>query len=244
MRSKARLTDIVPTASDLGGANEKAHSQGLRGGLLGGSSYRTSTEPHVLPVATEGDLASVHAQTSQLQELKEHPHQVVSPVPQAQVLRHRLQPGPPQGKGRDRKGLLSLAWLPSSRVAPEGAMQEITGPGIHSSSVVVSVGALNTGHGASSPARVASTNTVSASGRLLVHSQKTPKAARPMKYRRARRLSMHIALQQSIKQVKACTLQFEGQNIQQRAMQKALKGMTASCSSMHKCTLPHFDAAE
>lgn len=244
IRSKVRFTEVAPTASVVGVANEKAQAKGVRGGLLGGSGHWTSTEPDVLLGGTEEDLASVHAQTSQLQELKEPQHQVVSPVPQAHVLRHRLQPGFPQGKGRDSRGILSLAWRPSSRVAPEGATQEITSPGIHSSSVVVSVEAQNTGHEASYPGRAASTRHVSAGGRLVVYSQKMLKTARPMKCRRAQRLSMHIALQQSIQQVKACTLQFEGQNIQQWAMQQALKGMTAGCSSMHKCTLPHFNATE
>jgi len=49
-------------------------------------------------------------------------------------------------------------------------------------------------------------------------------------YRKPGRPMMHVALQQSIQQVKACTLQLEEQGIQQRAMQAALEDMITVCN--------------
>jgi len=152
--------------------------------------------------------------------------QAVSPLPQAQVLRHRQQPDLLKEKDKGIKGILSFAHLASSRVAPNNAPQEVSSL---SSGAALPRNAEGTEDESTLSSRVSSIGNIHAIRKLKTGIQGTPKMARSTKYRKPKRLLMRVALQQSVQQVKACTSQLEEQQLQQQAMQKTLQIMTTNC---------------
>ena len=159
--------------------------------------------------------------------------QPVGPELQGEGLRHRQRAGLHKGHGKGIRGILPLAQPPDRRLAPETALQGISNPGGQSSSIVVSRGAKKSADESFLPIRAPSIGNIGAGGCSVLRRQSTLKPARSIKHRKPKRMSMHAALQQSAKQVKACASQLEEQSVQQQAMQKALQGMTTSCEILH-----------
>lgn len=143
---------------------------------------------------------------------------------QPQVLRHRQRPGMQKGKAKGPRGILSLAQRPSHKVAPEET--PTPPPDVSGAGRPNSLSADNVEHDSKDelvmPAILPS---------LPVAGQIVPAPMR-MKYRRPEQPTMHAALQQSVQQVRACTLQFEEQSMQQQAMRGALQSMTTNCGIM------------
>ena len=130
-----------------------------------------------------------------------------------QTLRHRQRAGAAQGKGRGHKGIVSFAQLHTSRVAPEVATQDAAAPS-------------HTEDATTLPARAP--EHIRARQQNASSNQDKARAGRAM-YRKPGRPMMRVALQRSMQQVKACTLQLVEQGIQQRAMQQALEDMITMC---------------
>ena len=143
-----------------------------------------------------------------------------------QTLRHRQRAGAAQGIGRGHKGILSFAHLHTSRVAPEVATQDPVVPNSQTCSHVLLTSPNHTELITTWPARAS--DHIHARQQSVSCNQDRARAARAM-YRKPGRPMMHVALQQSMQQVKACTLQLVEQGIQQRAMQQALEDMITLC---------------
>ncbi|DBA75406.1 TPA: hypothetical protein ACH3X1_010669 [Trebouxia sp. C0004] len=144
------------------------------------------------------------------------------------ALRHRQRAGMAQGKGRGHKGILSFAQFHTSRVTPEVAAQGAAAPNSQTCSHVLLTCPNHTEHATTLPARAS--DNIHARQESVSCNQDRIHAARAM-YRKPGRPTMRVALQQSIQQVKACTLQLVEQGIQQRAMQEALEGMITLCDN-------------
>jgi len=176
-----------------------------------------------------------HANQQRQQLQQQHAISTSSPVlereeftvPQGQTLRHRQRAGMAHGEGNGHKGILSFAQLHSSRVAPEDATQDAAAPNSQTCSHVLLTGPNHTEHTTTLSARASSN--IHAGQQTVSCDQDRVSAASAM-YRKPGRPMMHVALQQSIQQVKACTLQLEEQGIQQRAMQAALEDMITICN--------------
>ena len=161
----------------------------------------------------------------------EAPHQGPDPPNQPQVLRYRQRPGRQEGKRKGIRGILSLAQQPYCRVAPEPNMlpeNRSEFPARKSDSTMLSTDSVGDGRLVMAECiRKSSTDDTEVtrnSGGLV--------AARSLKYVKPGQPTMHVALQQSIQQVRACTLQLEEHNMQQQTMQKALQLMGTKCGAM------------
>jgi len=152
-----------------------------------------------------------------------------------QTLRHRQRAGTAQGKGRKHKGILSFAQLHTSRVAPEIAQQDAAAPNSQTCGHVLLTGPSHTEDTTTLPARAS--DHIHARQQSVSSNRDRACAARAM-YRKPGRPMMHVALQQSMQQVKACTLQLVEQGIQQRAMQQALEDMITMCDKKFGPELP------
>ena len=164
---------------------------------------------------------------SPLLALQEHAAsvpQAVSPLLQAQVLRHSKQPDLLKEKQKGIRGILPFAHLASSRVAPDNAPQ-----GVNFKGATLPRTAEGTEDNSTLSSRLSSIGSIHAIKRLKIGIHGKPKIERSSKYRRPKRLLMHVALQQSVQQVKACTLHFEEQKLQQQVMQETLQIMTTNC---------------
>ena len=118
-----------------------------------------------------------------------------------QTLRHRQRAGTAQGKGRGHKGILSFAQLHTSRVAPEGATQDAAALDSQTCVHVLLTGPSHTEDTTTLPARAP--DNIHARQQKVSCNQDRGRAARAM-YRKPGRPMMHVALQQSMLQVKSC----------------------------------------
>ena len=173
--------------------------------------------PRLTPAADTA-LAQVHSQASG--HMIGHANQ--------QTLRHRQRAGAAQGKSRGHKGILSFAQLHTSRVAPQAAKQGAAAANSQTCSHVLLTSPNHTEHITTLPARAS--DNIHAGQQSVSCDQDRVRAARAM-YRKPRQPMMRVALQQSMQQVKACTLQLVEQGIQQRAMQEALEDMITVCDT-------------
>ena len=159
----------------------------------------------------------------------EAPHQGPDSPNQPQVLRYRQRPG--EGKRRGIRGILSLAHHPYCRVAPEAntpPVNRIEFPVRKSDSSMLSTDSVGDGRLVMAECiRKSSTD-----GTVVTRNSGGLVAARSLEYVKPGQPTMHVALQQSILQVRACTLQLEEHNMQQQTMQKALQLMGTKCGAM------------
>ena len=152
--------------------------------------------------------------------------QAVSPLLQAQVLRHRKQPDLLKEKKKGIRGILSFAHLASSRVAPDNAPQGVSSL---SNNAMLPRTAEGTEDKSTLSSRLSSIGSIHTIKNLKIGVHGKPKIERSPKYRKPKLLLMRVALQQSVQQVKACTLHFEEQKLQQQVMQETLQIMTTNC---------------
>lgn len=144
-----------------------------------------------------------------------------------QVMQNKQQPDLLKVKDKGIRGILSFAYTPSSKVAPEDAMLSVIKPGQQKDDVILATSAETY-----RPVRTRQLGHKTHGGTSIAicDAQWLPKAARHGSHRQ---LSLRAALQQSMRQVKASISHLEWLSMQQQAMQEVLKSLSVNCHVIH-----------